>query len=458
MVFHRNFLYLFQKQFMLILTVKKYKDNIMTIKTSIFALTTLFIAGCNTTSPTLTLEERARAIHDKVIVLDTHNDFSNANFSEDKNYTMRLKSQVNLPKMHEGGLDVSWLIVYTGQGELTPEGYAAAHKKALEKFASIHRLTAEIAPDKIELALTSDDVRRILKSGKKVAMIGVENGYPIGTDISNVKKFYDLGARYMSLAHNGHSQLSDSNTGDADQQWLHNGLSDLGRQVIDEMNKWGIMIDISHPSKAANIEMMKLSKAPVIASHSASRAMFDHSRNLDDEELLLLKDNGGVVQTVAFRSYLNGEKSKAFAAAKTKVLQKIADKEGQKILTRAERKALSADDLDKYWNFYERVSQLGEAEIEKISQTIQQVNVSDFVDHIDYMVKLIGIDHVGISSDFDGGGGIYGWNDASETFNVTLELVKRGYNEQEIEKLWGGNLLRVLDDVQKTALTLRNNH
>jgi membrane dipeptidase len=428
----------------------------MKLKTLFLSITTILLTGCMAASPTLTLEERAKIIHDNVIILDTHNDFSNANFVEDKNYTMRLKSQVNLPKMQEGGLDVSWLIVYTGQGELSDAGFAAAHSKAMEKFNSIHRLTKEIAPDKIELALTSDDVRRILKDGKKVAMIGVENGYPIGTDINNVKKFYDLGARYMSLAHNGHSQLSDSNTGDAKQEWLHNGLSELGREVLEEMNKWGIMIDISHPSKAANIAMMKLSKAPVIASHSASRAMFDHSRNLDDEELLLLKENGGVVQTVAFRSYLDGEKSKVFAKARTEVLQKIAAKQGKKILTRAERKALSADQLDKYWDFYEEVSQTGQAEVEIISETIQQVNVSDFVDPIDYMVKLIGIDHEGISSGFDGGGGVYGWNDASETFNVTLELVKRGYSEQEIAKLWGGNLLRVLDDVQRIAQEIQN--
>ncbi|NRA59778.1 MAG: membrane dipeptidase [Psychrobium sp.] len=331
---------------------------------------------------------KAKAIHQRGIVLDTHNDFSNANFVADKNYTMRLNNQVNLPKMLEGGLDVSWLIVYTKQRELNDAGYAKAHRQAMTKFASIHRLVNDIAPDQIELALSSADVRRILKSGKKVAMIGVENGYPIGSDVGNVKKFYDLGARYMSLAHNGHSQLSDSNTGDKDNIWLHNGLSDLGRDVLKEMNKWGMMVDISHPSKTANLQMMALSKAPVIASHSASRAMYDHSRNLDDEELLALKKNGGVVQTVAFRSYL---------------------------------------------------------------KTRHDANISVFVDHIDYMVKLIGVDHVGISSDFDGGGGIDGWNDASQTFNVTLELVKRGYSESEIGKIWGGNLLRVLDDVQRIA-------
>jgi membrane dipeptidase len=288
----------------------------MTFKLSLITLAIFALSGCINEKSKLSLEEQAKVIHEKAIVLDTHNDFSNANFVKGKNYTMRLKSQVNLPKMKEGGLDVSWLIVYTGQGELNEAGFTNAHKKAMDKFNSIHRLTKEIAPDKIELALSSDDVRRILKSGKKVAMIGVENGYPIGTDISNVKKFYDLGARYMSLAHNGHSQLSDSNTGDKDNKWLHNGLSDLGKQVLVEMNKWGIMVDISHPSKAANMQMMAISKAPVIASHSASRAMYDHSRNLDNEELLALKKNGGVVQTVAFRSYIDGEKSKNFAKVK----------------------------------------------------------------------------------------------------------------------------------------------
>lgn len=423
----------------------------MTFKLSLITLATFALSGCINDTSKLSLEEQAKIIHQKAIVLDTHNDFSNANFVEDRNYTMRLKSQVNLPKMKEGGLDVSWLIVYTGQGELNDAGFTNAHKKAMEKFNSIHRLTKEIAPDQIELALSSDDVRRILKSGKKVAMIGVENGYPIGTDISNVKKFYDLGARYMSLAHNGHSQLSDSNTGDKDKKWLHNGLSDLGKQVLVEMNKWGIMVDISHPSKAANMQMMALSKAPVIASHSASRAMYDHSRNLDDEELLALKKNGGVVQTVAFRSYLDGEKSKSFAKVKFDIYQKFASAQGAKILTKQERKALSANKLDEYWDVYDSISVKAQPEIDAISDTIEQVNVSDFVDHIDYIVKLIGIDHVGISSDFDGGGGINGWNDASETFNVTLELVKRGYNAQDIEKLWGENLLRVLDDVQKIA-------
>lgn len=420
------------------------------------SLTTACVTGLDHTSEAQ-LIAKAKRIHKNAIVLDTHHDFSLADFSGEQNYTMRLRSQVNLPKMDEGGLDVSWLIVYTSQGKLNEQGYARAHKQALAKFDAIHRLTTEIAPDKIELALNSDDVRRIVKSGKKVAMIGVENGYPIGTDVNNVKKFYDLGARYMSIAHNGHSQLSDSNTGEKDRVWLHNGLSPLGREVIAEMNKWGMMIDISHPSKQANMQMMHLSKAPVIASHSASRALYDHSRNLSDEELLSLKKNGGVVQAVAFRSYIDGDKSKAFSEAKKAIYQKYADKIGFEIISWDERKLWPEKELQAYRKAFNGIRDIAKVDIDKAAASIEQVTVSDFVDHIDYMVKLIGIEHVGISSDFDGGGGVQGWNDASETFNVTLELVKRGYSEADINKLWSGNLLRVLDEVQAVAKEIQAN-
>jgi microsomal dipeptidase-like Zn-dependent dipeptidase len=297
--------------------------------------------------------------------------------------------------MIEGGLDVAWFIVYTGQGELDKEGYIAANDNAMEKFDAIDRLVSEYAPDQIELALTSSDVYRIHKNGKKVAMIGVENAYPIGLDTSNVKKYWEKGARYMSLAHNGHSQFSDSNTGERDGVYLHDGLSELGKQMVRLLNYYGIMIDISHPSKEAIRQMIELSKAPVIASHSSARALRDHSRNLDDEQLGWVKQNGGVVQTVALGSYLT-------------------DREDP------------------------------------------PANIEDFIDHIDYMVDKMGIDHVGISSDFDGGGGIVGWKDASETQNVTSALRNRGYSDEEIAKIWGGNLMRVLDEVQKIADQLQN--
>jgi len=401
----------------------------------------------------------AKGIHERVITLDTHNDISTANFTTETNYTQRLSSQVNLPKMNEGGLDVAWFIVYTGQGELTEEGFDKAYENADDKFKAIHRLTEEIAPDQIELALTSDDVRRIDAAGKKIAMIGIENGYPVGNDISRVKEFWERGARYMSLAHNGHSQLSDSNTGERDEVWLHNGLSDLGREVIAEMNKWGIMVDLSHPSKVANMEMMRLSKAPVIASHSASRTMNDVSRNLDDEQLMMLKENGGVIQTVAFKSYINSDKNTAYSNKSRALMTEIAEEEGFEILGRREMFQMSPDQRAVYREKYNAIEAKAAPRMEsEVNAVAPPVDVADFVDHIDYLVKKIGLKHVGISSDFDGGGGVFGWNGAEETFNVTLELVKRGYSEEEIGMMWSGNLLRVLDEVQEVAAQIQAEH
>jgi membrane dipeptidase len=394
---------------------------------------------------------KAQRIHDKVITLDTHCDINVKNFTDSINYTQDLESQITLPKMKKGGLDVAWFIVYTGQDSLTDAGYEAAFENAMTKFEAIHRLTEEIAPDQIELATTSEDVRRISKSGKKVAMIGIENGYPVGLDIKNVEKFYDLGGRYMSLAHNGHSQLSDSNTGEEDDIWLHNGLSDLGKQVISEMNRVGIMIDVSHPSKEAMRQMIELSKAPIIASHSSARALCNHSRNLDDEQLGWMKENGGVVQTVAFRSYLNTEKNEARSGVETKIGKEIMDSLGGTWYEWKQVGALSSEERESFYSNYEVMARIRTEKLKSFEGLPPAVDVSDFVDHIDYLIEKMGIEHVGISSDFDGGGGIDGWNDASETFNVTLELVRRGYSEEEIEKLWSGNLLRVLDEVEQIS-------
>ena len=402
----------------------------------------------------IALVERAKAIHERVITLDTHCDINVNNFSDSINYTQNLDTQITLPKMKSGGLDVAWFIVYTGQDSLTSKGYEKAHNNAISKFDAIHKLTSDIAPSDIELATTSEDVRRITKSGKKVAMIGIENGYPVGLDIKNVEKFYNLGARYMSLAHNGHSQLSDSNTGESDDIWLHNGLSDLGKEVIKEMNRLGMMIDVSHPSKEAMKQMIELSKAPIIASHSSARALCNHSRNLDDEQLELMKENGGVVQTVAFQAYLNTEKYETRNKDLLAIRMKIADSLGTKWYNAEERKSLNNDEKEKFYSLRGEINRLTNEKASKQANIAPMVDISDFVNHIDYLVEKIGIEHVGISSDFDGGGGIGGWSDASETFNVTLELVKRGYTEDEIEMLWSGNLLRVLDEVEAVAKTI----
>lgn len=427
------------------------------MKHFIYCIGILTLGSCGQTvkKQEESIEERAKKIHEKIVTIDTHDDINVKNFTDSINYTQKLETQINLPKMQEGGLDVAWLIVYTGQDSLNAEGYAKAEENAIEKFDAIHRLCEVIAPDKIELALNSNDVRRIDSLGKKVAMIGVENAYPIGEDMSNFEKYHKLGARYISLAHNGHSQFSDSNTGEKDSVWLHNGLSKLGEDAVNEMNRLGIMIDISHPSKRAMKQMIALSKAPIIASHSSARALCNHSRNLDDEQLLLMKENGGVVQTVAFSSYLNTEKHEMRAEYMKVVYQKIADSLNIDWYERSEFKSLSDEQKNAFMTNIPKVTGIGKEMVKGKSDAPVAVNVSDFIDHIDYMVELIGVDHVGISSDFDGGGGIEGWSDASETFNVTLELVKRGYTEDEIQKLWGGNLMRVLDEVQEIAKTIQ---
>ena len=422
---------------------------------SLLALAACGPAGSDAPESEEALLERARGIHDRAIVLDTHDDINPANFTAERNYTQDLPTQVNLPKMEQGGTDVSWMVVYVGQGDLTPEGFASANADALEKFAAIHRLTEEIAPDRIELALTSDDVRRIVASGKKVAMIGVENGYSIGTDLSNIQKFQELGGRYMSLSHNGHSQLSDSNTGERDDTWLYHGLSDLGKQAVAELNRVGMLLDLSHPSKEANLQAIALSQAPVIASHSSARALNDVSRNLSDEELDAVKANGGVVQAVAFASYVNSAKNTAHQDAVDALRQEIAAQMGIELLERRALYQMSDADRDAYREKVKPVEDAVTARMDDVNAKAPPVDVADFVNHVDYLVQKLGIDHVGISSDFDGGGGVEGWDDASQSFNVTLELVRRGYSEEDIGKLWSGNLLRALDEAQAVAARIQ---
>lgn len=389
------------------------------------------------------LISHAREIHERVITLDTHVDINPDNFqSGNPNYATGLDTQVDLPKLEQGGLDAVFFSIYQGQEQdFTPKGYARAYETASAKVDAVARLVTELAPDRIALALTADDVDRIAAEGKKVALMGMENGYALGEDITNVEKFADRGVRYLSLAHNGHSQLADSNTGERDgYRW--NGLSPLGRQVVEEANRSGIMLDISHPSKQANLQTMQLSRAPVIASHSAIRTLADHSRNLDDEQLQALKQNGGVVQVVAFDSYLrvtppSPERQEAIAALRDELGLPAG---------RAGRAALRAFSRERRADYDQRM-----AELDERHPPPPRATVRDLVDHIDEVVRQIGIDHVGISSDFDGGGGIDGWSDATETFNVTLELVRRGYTEEEIAKIWSGNLLRVMAEVERVA-------
>jgi len=425
------------------------------LRNSTLLLASIFLFSCQNEVKTETFDEKVKRVHAEVITIDTHCDINVSNFTEETNYTQRLNTQVDIPKMKEGGLDVAWFIVYTGQGELNEEGYAKAKENAYSKFEAIANLTSEFAPEDIELARSSQEVFDIVDRGKLVAMIGVENAYPIGTDLSEVERYHELGARYISLAHNGHSQFSDSNTGESDDVWLHDGLSELGVQMVAEMNRLGIMIDISHPSKEAIKDMVSLSKAPIIASHSSARALCDHSRNLDDEQLMWIKENGGVVQTVAFSSYLNTEKHNAYSSYLSDIETTIKDSLQIEIPPRRSWSQLDDSQIQEALDNYRKVRGIASEIAANDENAPEAVSVKDFVDHIDYMVELIGIDHVGISSDFDGGGGIHGWRDASETENVTRELLERGYAEEDIKKLWGLNLLRVLDEVQAVAQKLQ---
>jgi membrane dipeptidase len=422
------------------------------------ALPALLLGLCAVASPLRAQDDaalvaRARAIHDRVMTLDTHVDISPRAFLRDSaNYVTGVaRNQVDLPKMEAGGLDAAFLIVYVGQARtIDSTTMAAAYAAAMEKFTAIHRFTDSLAPTRVGLARTAEDARRIYASGRKVIFIGIENGFPVGSDLTRIKQFADLGGRYLSLAHNGHSQLSDSNTGERDGVWLHNGLSPLGREAIKELNKWGVMIDISHPSKQSMMQTLQLTRAPIIASHSAARAICDHSRNLDDEQLRGIKANGGVVQTVAFNAYVkcnparNAERQAAIAALRNQF--DIMGSTQAEISAAIE--ALPPERRNAYLAAQEDITV-------RRYPADPRATVKDFVDHIDYMVKLIGIDHVGISSDFDGGGGVVGWENATETFNVTLELVRRGYAERDIEKIWSGNLLRVLTEVQRVAARIQ---
>jgi membrane dipeptidase len=350
--------------------------------------------------------------------------------------------------------------VYVGQGARTDSGNAVAKERALNKFAAIHRMAEEMYPNLIEIAYTPEDATRIDKSGKLVAAIGIENGWVIGKDLTLIKRYYDLGGRYMTLAHTSNNDICDSSTDQRGPEW--GGLSPFGKQVVAEMNRVGMMVDVSHVSKQCMMQATALSTSPVIASHSSTTDVANVPRNMDDEMLRALAANGGVAQMVALGSYV-----KVQPAARDSAVRAVSEEffgpqpergaggagaGGGRGATGggrgggggrgAQLVALSPEKRAEY-----------DRRMAAIEATWPSATVKDFVNHIDHAVKVAGIDHVGISSDFDGGGGIDGWRDASETFNVTLELVRRGYTEEQIRKLWGGNTLRVMGENQKRAKT-----
>ncbi len=411
---------------------------------TVSALLSLFLVGCAMPSSLSDLKDSSwlargpvdpAAFHDTLLTVDTHVDipldFATAAVDPGK----RGEAQVDLIKMTEGNLNAAFFIVYVGQAERNPQGYKKAYEEAVTKFEAIHRMAETMYPDQIELATSVRDIKRIRRNGKLVALIGLENAFSVGTDLSRVDDYYERGLRYAGFAHFGHNDMADSSRGLerlGDKETEHEGLSALGKDYLASLNRLGIMADVSHSSQAATLDVCRLSTAPVIASHSGVKGIYDFYRNLSDEELVAIKDTGGVVQIVAFDTYL-----KEPPAEKVEAVTNLREKHN---VSAATWPTLSKEDKAVY-----------QTALEEIHKIWPRASVSVLADHIDYAVQLIGIDHVGIASDFGGGGGIDGWMDASQTPSVTQELLARGYSRRDIKKIWGGNLLRVMRDVERRA-------
>lgn len=380
------------------------------------------------------LQSKAKKIHQEVYTVDSHNDtpmsFGDADFNmADRHDVKNGGSRMDFPRMKEGGLDGAFFAVFTGQGPLTDEGRQNAYQRAKATFDNIYK-TAALHTDLAGIALSPKDGYRLHKEGKISMFIGLENGYPVGFDINRVQEFYNLGTRYITLCHTKNNDICDSSTDKAGP--LHNGLSDFGKLVVAEMNRLGIMVDVSHMSDKSFYDVIATSKVPIIASHSCSKALCNNPRNLNDEMLVTLAKNGGVIQMCILSDYIKSpEPNPARDSAESAIRQKYGD--WSKLSPEEQKAARSA------------LTIVRQKYPEKLA------TVSDMVDHIDHIVKIAGIDHVGIGTDFDGGGCLSDCLDASQMENITFELVKRGYTKKEISKIWSGNLFRVMNEVEMYA-------
>ena len=344
--------------------------------------------------------------------------------------------QVDFQKMLKGNLDGGFFIVYVGQSELSKKGYQEAKEKAIIKFNAINKMV-EKYPNKIVLVKSPEEVYEAKRNKKLFAAIGIENGYVIGEDIELLKYYYDLGARYMTLSHIGHNQISDSSLPKKslkNEIEMHGGLSDFGKITIKKMNELGMMIDVSHVSDKSALQAIRLSHHPVIASHSGARSVANHPRNIPDNIIREIAKKEGVIQVVAFSSYVkvNKKRTDSIVSLRNSILAMTGD---NNFIPEKHMK------LIEYKNGMDR-----------INKEFPLPGIDSFIDHIDHIVDLVGIDYVGISSDFGGGGGIEGWSDASQTFNITNSLLLRGYSEDEVNKIWSENFLRVWRNVSKSII------
>lgn len=368
-----------------------------------------------------------RQIHDELLVLDTHLDIpmrfegGDWDFGEHHHFH-RDRTQVDLPRMEQGGLDGGFFVIYTGQGELTPQGYAEARSQALVRAAAIHRVLGENR-ERMGLALTAEDIQRLHREGKSIALLSIENSWPLGEDLSLLGSFHRLGVRMAGPVHNGNNQFSDSATAERP-RW--NGLSPLGRAWVAEMNRLGMLIDASHASDAAFDQMLALSKTPIILSHSGPRAMYEHPRNLDDARMRRLAQAGGVM-------FLNS----LFLAPDDRSPERRALQGRQRqwqSLTPAERRQLLTD-----------------LETRERQQTWTAATFDSYMRSLLHAVRVMGADHVGLGADWDGGGGVQGLEDVSLLPRITARLRREGLSEPDIAKIMGGNLLRVMRQAQAQA-------
>ncbi|NIM90882.1 MAG: membrane dipeptidase [Candidatus Aminicenantes bacterium] len=402
-----------------------------------------WLSGCRKNPDEENLEARAREIHERILTVDTHCDTPFQLLRSEWDIGLRHEpgsrenGQVDLPRMKEGGLDAAFFAVYYGQEERTPEGYARAREQALVYLKVLHRM-AEDYSDLVGLAVSPEDAYRLEKEGKRAIFIGMENGYQIGKDLSLLGLYHKKGVRYVTLCHSQDNDICDSST-----DRLHpedNGLSDFGKKVVAECNRLGVMVDVSHISDRSFYDVLEVSSAPVIASHSCTRALCDSPRNLTDEMLGALASNGGVIQVCFVSSFVkkpdpNPERDKALAA----IQEKYQSWKGVR------DEAFRAKMRQEYREIFQKYP-------------TEMATVAELVDHIDHAVRVAGIDHVGIGTDFDGGGGVEGCNDVSQLPRITEELVRRGYSEEEIQKIWGGNIMRVFKEVIDVSAKSQNDY
>ena len=404
------------------------KINITNMKSPIILLLlTSILAGCGNSEKKLI--KKADRIQASILTVDTHCD-TPMEFA-DPGFDMGIKSSdgcVDFPKMTEGGLHAEFFAVFTGQGPRNDSTYNKVHKKAIDIFNAIIK-NVEKNSSVAGIATTPDDAYRLKKQGKIAAFIGMENGYPIGKDLTRIKQYFDLGARYITLAHTKNNDICDSSTDPDGPE--NGGLSSFGTQVVKEMNRLGMMVDISHISDKSFFDVLKISKTPVIASHSSCRALCGSPRNLSDDMLVALKGNEGVIQICILGNYLKTPEPNPELDLK---LKELKTKYGE------------------YDSLPDSTKKIVRAEFKNIQKTYEKpATVKDVVDHIDHVVQVIGIDYVGIGTDFDGGGGVDGCRTASDMKNITIELLRRGYSKQDITKIWGGNIMRVMQKAEDYA-------